>query len=343
MDVRSDARSDVRGDVGSGAISANGADLDPDIRRFVQEVGAAFASHAGFSTMSHPQRREVAEAVRARWAKGGPVMASTREIDVSHQGGAVRVRVHDPGPDGVKSALIYLHGGGWTLFSIDTHDRLMREYAARAGMVVIGVDYALSPEHPFPVALAQVIEVVRWTQAQAADLGIHPERIALGGDSAGGNLALAAASSLRDAGEPNRLAALVLNYAALDAHCSEESIARFGNEHYMLGGEEMDQFWMNYGVTSPELATNPLICPAHARLHDLPPAHFTIAACDILAEQNLAMVDRMRDAGVDVESCVYEGASHSFLEAMSISSLSMRAIDDTCEWLGERLGQTGRF
>jgi len=75
--------------------------------------------------------------------------------------------------------------------------------------------------------------------------------------------------------------------------------------------------------------------PAHARLHDLPPTRFTIAACDILAEQNVAMVEKMRGAGVDVDSRVYEGASHSFLEAMSISSLSLRAIDDTCEWLGE--------
>jgi acetyl esterase len=83
---------------------------------------------------------------------------------------------------------------------------------------------------------------------------------------------------------------------------------------------------------------NPLMCPGRARLDDLPPTHFTIAACDILAEQNLILVEKMRGAGVDVESCVYEGASHSFLEAMSLSSLSLRAIDDTCEWLAECLG-----
>ena len=319
--------------VGSGR--PDGSDLDPDIRRFVREVGAAFASHPDFGKMSFPQQRAVAETVRARWAAGGPVMASTREIGVPCQSGAVRIRVLDPGPHGVKPALIYLHGGGWTLFSIDTHDRLMREYAARAGVVVIGVDYALSPEHQFPVALTQVLEVVRWTHAHADSVGVDRERIAIGGDSAGGNLALAAALSLRDANEVRRISALVLNYAALDTRCSAESIARFGNEHYMLGGAEMDRFWSNYGVTSAQAAANPLMVPAHARLHDLPPTRFTIAACDILAEQNVAMVEKMRGAGVDVDSRVYEGASHSFLEAMSISSLSLRAIDDTCEWLGE--------
>jgi len=320
------------------AMSADGTDLDPDIRRFVREVSAAFASHAGFSTMSYPQQREIAAAVRARWAKGGPVMARTRDISVPHQGGAVRVRVHEPAlSEGVKPALIYLHGGGWTLFSIETHDRLMREYAARAGIVVIGVDYALSPAHRFPVALDQVIEVVRWAQLgdKAHDLPIDAKRIALGGDSAGGNLALAAALSFREAGESRRLAALVLNYAALDTTCSSDSLARFGNEHYMLGGEEMNQFWSNYGVASAALALNPLICPARAQLHGLPPTHFTIAECDILAEQNIAAAEKMRGVGGNVVSCVYEGASHSFLEAMSIASLSVRAIDDTCTWLGE--------
>jgi acetyl esterase len=319
-------------------VAASGTDLDPDIRRFVREVSAAFSSHPAFSTLSHPRQREVAEAVRARWAAGGPTMARTRNLEVRTRSGTVRVRLHDPGARGPKPALIYLHGGGWTYFSIDTHDRLMREYAARADVVVLGVDYALSPEHRFPVALEQVIDVVRWAHEHAADLGIDGERIALGGDSAGGNLTVAASVSLRDAGEPQRVKAMLLNYAALDVECSSESVERFGGEGYMLGGEEMRQFWINYAGSVSRASAEPLITPLHARLTGLPATFLAIATCDILAEQNQLMAEKLLRAGVAVTSNAYTGASHSFLEAMAISALSRQALDDASRWLRAVLG-----
>ena len=317
---------------------AAGADLDPDIRRFIEAVGAAYARYADFDALPWPRKRQIAEEVRAPWAAGGPTMASTTELTVPSGVGPVRLRIHDPSVDRGKPALIYLHGGGWTLFSVDTHDRLMREYAARADVVVIGVDYALSPEAKFPDALTQIISTVRWVRSDGSALDVDPERIALGGDSAGGNLTVAACLALRDAGEPNAVRAMVLNYAAIDFECSAESHRRYGGEGYMLGSDEMRVFWNNY-LRDEADRQNPLARPIRAHLANLPPTFLAIAECDLLAEQSIAMAQKLRAAGVAVRAIVYKGASHSFLEAVSIAAVSERALNETSHWLRETLGR----
>jgi acetyl esterase len=317
-----------------------GAELDPDIRRFVQAIGAEFARYGDFGALPYARKRQIAEAVRAPWAAGGPTMATRTELTIPTAIGPMRARVHNPTRTPRKPALVYLHGGGWTLFSIDTHDRVMREYAARAEIVVIGIDYALSPETRFPGALTQVVDAVRWVREHSAELDVDGRRIALGGDSAGGNLSFAACVKLRDAGEPDAVSGMLLNYAALDMHCSTSALARYGGPGYMLGGDEMSAFWRDYvdGAADPR---DPLVCPIHARLEGLPPAFFAIAECDILAEQNLEAAARLRAAGVSIEAVVYAGASHSFLEAVSIARLSHCAFDDAARWLRALLRRPG--
>jgi len=313
-----------------------GEELDPDVRRFVREMGARWARFPDFATAPAPVARRIAEEVRASWARGGPAMAATVERIVSFGGADVRIRVHDPGPDGAKPALVYLHGGGWTLFSLDTHDRLMREYAARAGVVVVGVEYALSPEAKFPVALRQVCAVVRWLGANATTVGVDRERVALGGDSAGANLTAAACLTLRDEGAGRLVRAMVLNYGVFDRHPSREARERFGGPGFMLGADEMDGLWRNY-LRDERDADDPLACPIHARLAGLPPAFLVIPECDLLAEQSLRMADGLRVAGVRTEAKLYRGASHSFLEAVSIAAVAGRALDETAAWLRREL------
>lgn len=116
-------------------------------------MGQRWRQHPPLNQVSFPEARRIAEDVRSAWTRGGPRMARTEEIMVPAPDGPVRVRILDPLDDGLRPAFVYLHGGGWTLFSIDTHDRLMREYAARSGMMVIAVDYSLSPEVRFPRAI----------------------------------------------------------------------------------------------------------------------------------------------------------------------------------------------
>lgn len=321
------------------ATSANGSDLDPDIRRFIRTISAAGARNPGSDSAPYPQRRRWAEEARAPWRQGGPAMLETQELSVPTRHGNVRVRIHRP-ERGVLPGLIYLHGGGWTLFSIDTHDRVMREYASRAACCVVGIDYALSPEQKFPVPLEQVVDVVNWLAEQGRALGIDAGRLAIGGDSAGANLSVAACVLRRDQSSVPPLLAMVLNYGAFIARCSPDACRRYGGPEYMLGCEEMSEYWRNY-MRSDEDAQDPLVCPLLASLAGLPPAFLAIAECDVLAEQNIEMARRLQGADVPVRSVVYPGASHSFIEAMSIAAVSNRALADASAWLGQVFRRAG--
>ncbi|MDR3511350.1 MAG: alpha/beta hydrolase fold domain-containing protein [Caulobacteraceae bacterium] len=315
-----------------------GADVDPDIRRFVAAMGAGFAAYPPLSSLSFPEQRRVCEQVRAPFTRGGPQPARVFEVTVPAAGREVRLRVYDPVfPRSVASpGLVYLHGGGWTLFSLDTHDRLMREYAARAGVLVIGVDYALSPESKFPVALNEAVAAVWWLRAHAEDVGLDADRLAIGGDSAGANLAISACLALRDAGERDAVKAMVLNYGVFDSDCDTASHRRYGGEGYMLGSGEMAAFWSNYVRGQADLA-EPLARPLHADLAALPPALLVIAECDALHDEDQAMARALAAAGVPTTAKVYAGATHSFLEAVSFAAVSGRALDDTAEWLRRTL------
>jgi acetyl esterase len=267
--------------------------------------------------------------VRAPWARGGPQMASITEQTVA----GVRVRWYDPGPPVEKPVLIYLHGGGWTLFSLDTHDRVMREYAARAGVMVVGIDYALSPEAKYPVALEQVVAVARF-------LGEHNARMAIGGDSAGANLALSACIRLRDEGHARLIRAMVLNYGVFERRSSAEARDRFGGAGNMLTSEEMESFWRNY-LRDDRDADDPLVSPLRADLRGLPRTFLVVPELDLLTEQSLQLADRLAAAGVSVDLEIYRGAVHSFLEAVSIAPIADRAFDDTATWLRGSLPSSG--
>lgn len=321
--------------------SRHGEDLDPGIRAFVKAMGEAWAAHPGFATAPPAEARRIAEAVRAPWARGGPTMAAVTEHRIPARTDPVRVRCYDPGGEGLRPGLVYLHGGGWTIFSLDTHDRLMRELAARAGVAVVGVDYALSPEAKFPVALTQVCAVLGYLASRGSDLGVDPSRLAVAGDSAGANLAVSACLKLRDSGSRVLPAAMALVYGVFDRHSSPKAVERFGGDGYMLGADEMEQFWRNY-LTNEHEAEDPLVCPVRANLEGLPPSLLVVPGCDLLAEQSLRMAGLLEAAGVPVSCELYEGATHSFLEAVSVSSLADRALADTATWLRARLWAPGR-
>lgn len=307
--------------------------LDPEIAAFVEEMRRDWARHPPFMSLPVAEARSVAERVRARWRAGGPAMRQTVDLAAPTPGGPLPLRLYDPGASAPGPALVYLHGGGFTLFSIETHDRLMREYAAAGGFRVIGVEYPLSPEAPYPTALDQLVALARWLDAgEAAALGVNRANFALGGDSAGANLAIAAALRLRDAGASLRPKALLLNYGAFDTYSSDEAEARFGGAGAVLDRAEMEYYHTNY-LGDDRDRDDPYARPLLADLAGLPPAFLVIPECDILSEQSLAMAERMAAAGLDVSSKVYPGATHSFLEAMSVARVAREAISDGAAWL----------
>jgi len=307
-------------------MTAEPDDLHPEIRAFRDFILGGYAGQGAARDRDH--RRQIAEAVRAPLQVGGPVMARTDRMTV----GGRRLVIHRPvESDTPLPVLVYLHGGGWVLFSIDTHDRLMREYAARGGFAVLGVDYSLSPEAAYPRALDDIDAAIDWLEAQGAAFGLDGGRWLIGGDSAGANLSIGATLRRRDHGR-SLPTGMVLNYGAFD-DARRDSHDRYGDDRYMLTPEEMTAFWADYAEGRFD---DPYVRPLKADLTGLPPAHMAIAACDILADENREMAARLAAAGVPVEAHEYAGASHSFLEASATSGLAREALDAAADWMRRR-------
>ena len=312
--------------------------IDPEIQHFLDEMKAGWAKHPAFGTLSFPEQRAVAEQVRARWTEGGPIMTETRELCFDSGAGDLRIRMYRPEGAGTAApALVYLHGGGFTLFSIDTHDRLMREYAAAGGFVVIGVDYPLSPEHKYPVALDRIEALILWLKDHGADWGIDPARLAMGGDSAGANLSFATALRLRAQGEGKLVRAILSNYGYFSTEVSDEAEARFGGPGSIMDRAEAQSYYANYLGRWDIESRDPLVCPLLADMTGMPPVFLVIPKCDLLAEQSIAMAALLREQGVETETTIYAGATHSFLEAMSVAQIARNAIDDGAQFVSRRL------
>lgn len=265
------------------------------------------------------------------------------------RGRRVLVRVHRPRTDAVLPALVYLHGGGWVFGSLDTCDRLMRELALAGDVAVVGVDYALSPEAVFPQAAEECAAVFRQVMAEAATWGLDPQRMVLGGDSAGGNLAFATALLLRDAradpapdGAPDgappqvwrALRGVLAIYPVCDSAMDSASYAEFATG-YGLDAADMAWFWARY---IPDAATRaaPLASVGRAALHALPPVLILAAELDVLCGEGEAMAARLREAGVAVCYEVARGAWHGFLGHSPSAALSRKALSQAGDWLRER-------
>lgn len=315
-------------------------DTDP---RWDPEMLAAMARLEARATALPPQTltlpldgaRATGEALHSDTV-AGPAMALTEDRWLPIMGRRLLCRFHRPAriADGLSDAapvLIYLHGGGWVWNSIDTHDRLMREYAAAAGCAVIGPDYALSPEAAFPQALEETAAVVRWVAAHGADWGVDPARIVIGGDSAGGNLAAAAALLLRDTDPNLRLAGLLLNYGVFDARLDTPSYDEFA-DGYRLTRDKMRFYWDCY-CPRPADRLNPLASPLRADLAGLPPVLLHWAALDVLSGENAAMAERLRAAGVPLEAEVFPGVAHGFLREIAEVARAREAVEKAGGWL----------
>jgi acetyl esterase len=310
---------------------AKPAPLDPQVQLFVQRMGADATKFPRRDTVSIAEGREIAEQVRAPWTAGGPVMERTTEQTVPTRHGEVLIRTYYPKERRMPGAFLYIHGGGFVLFSINTHDRLMREYADRAGIVVIGINYTRAPEAKFPQPIEECIDTVSWLIANAAEIGFDPKQFFIGGDSAGGNLSLCTSLHFRDRGA-SPIRGMVLNYMGVSTDLYQDSVVRYGAGDYGLSLHMMVWFYRNY-LGRKEDYTDTRMNLLDAELQGVPPAFLVIAECDPLYDGQIEMVDKMKAAGVDVDSKVYKGTVHSFLEAISVAEIANVAFDDTVHWL----------
>ena len=282
--------------------------------------------------------RHAARTLRLPWNAGGPVMAETREGTVA----GLRCRLHAPvRADAPQPFTVYLHGGGWTLLDIDTHDDLARRIAAASTRPVLLVDYPRAPEHAFPGALRRLHTLVAALGTAELAAGLAPTDIVLSGDSAGANLALALSLLLRDEGGV-RPKGLALLYGSFTPAFDTPSHFAYGTGTLPLTTARMQWFWDNY-VPDRAHRQNPLASPAQGDLSELPAIFLGVAQYDILYDENFEIAARLGAAGVDVTLRTYPRTIHGFAEAAGAvgSPVAQRALTDLGHFIAEQLQTEG--
>ena len=261
-------------------------------------------------------------------ALAGPRQEVARVEDRTIPGPAqpIPVRVYWPEAGKKLPALVYYHGGGWVIGNLDSVDRSCRALANASGCVLISVDYRLAPEHKFPAAVEDADAAVRYVAEHAAEFDIDPNRIAVGGDSAGANLATVACLIARDRGGP-KIAFQLLVYPVTDYDDDRASSHEFA-QGYFLTRPMMDYFWGHY-LAQPVDGRNPHASPIKAEsLAGLPPAMVITAECDPIRDQGEAYAQRLRESGVPVSLKRYEGAIHVFFNLAGVVDSGRQAIAD---------------
>jgi acetyl esterase len=283
-------------------------------------------------TLSIEQARaaDLAE-IRAAAGTGEPVGAvANREIP--GPGGPLPIRIYRPylPPSTTRQvtarpALVYFFGGGWTLGSLDTGDAICRSLTNATQCVTVAVQYRLAPEHPFPAAVLDCQAGLNWVAEHAAELNVDADRLAVGGDSAGGNLAAAVTLLAREHGGP-KLCHQLLVYPNTDYRSDTESL-REGTDPLLFNRWSVEWYWKHY-LSSEEDGLNPLASPLRAEdLTDLPPATVITAEYDPLRDEGEKYADRLRESGVPVEARRFDGMVHGFFAMSGALDRSREAID----------------
>jgi acetyl esterase len=249
--------------------------------------------------------------------------------------GEIPVRIYQPQGGGVKPVLVYFHGGGWVIGSLDSYDATCRELAQGAGCVVVSIDYRLAPEHRYPAAPNDCYAGLAWVAANAASLGADAKRLAVGGDSAGGNLSAVVSQMARDQGGP-AIRFQLLIYPVTDADFTTPSYAQ-NAEGYLLTTSAMKWFWGHYA--SDAQRREPYASPLRAKdLSGLPPAWVCTAEFDPLRDEGEAYAKRLQQAGVSTALTRYDGLIHGFISMGLVSARAQTAIDEAVAALKKGLG-----
>ena len=236
----------------------------------------------------------------------------------------IPLRIYTPEAIAPFPLLVYFHGGGWVIGDLETVDSICRTLANQANCVVVSVDYRLAPEHKFPAALEDAYAATKWVAQNASDLNGDKTRIAVAGDSAGGNLAAAVALMARDRGEPPLVYQLLI-YPATQYNANTESYRQNG-EDYLLTTDDMTWFWNHYLAREAD-GNNSYASPLlESNLSNLPPTLILTAEFDPLRDEAEAYAVRLQDAGVSVKSSRYDGTIHGFVNMAKMLSQGQEAL-----------------
>jgi acetyl esterase len=303
--------------------------LDPQIATLIEELDAGFPPVQG---MTGAQARATIRSRLVPPAEPEPV-AEVRDETIPGPGGGIPVRIYRPDRPGDLPILVYAHGGGFVFCDLDSHDGLCRDFANRLAAVVISVAYRLAPENQWPDAAEDFYAVVRWAADNAGSVGGDARRVAVGGDSAGGNLAAVAALMARDRGGPP-IAAQLLIYPVIAADFDNESYRLFGKGFYNPK-PALQWYWDQYVPTLAD-REHPYASPLRANLEGLPPAIVVAAGHDPLRDECLAYADALEAAGVVTVRCLFEGGIHGFM-TMPMLKIALEARRQACLELAQLL------
>jgi len=305
--------------------------LDPTLEAVLEQLSAAGGPKI------HEVGPEEARTFYASMQLPAPEvpLASVEDRNIPGPEGEIPIRIYKPEAPGPLPALLYFHGGGWVIGSIETHDASCRELADKAGCAVVSVGYRLAPEHRYPAAADDCYAATCWLAEHGAALGIDPARMAAGGDSAGGNLTAVVAQMARDRGGPQLRLQLLL-YPVTDADFERPSYVENG-EGYLLEAAAMRWFFDHY-APEPRQRAEPYCSPLQARdLAGLAPALVITAEFDPLRDEGEAYAERLKAAGVPTTHTRYAGMTHGFFSMSAIVDGARQAVEQAATALREAL------
>ena len=255
-------------------------------------------------------------------------LARIEDVTVAGAAGAIGARLYAPSQAKGLPCILYIHGGGWVICDLDSHDLLARALAKESGCAVLSVDYRLAPEHPFPAGLLDCRAALLWLRDHGASLGLDGSRIAVAGDSAGGNLAAALCLLMRDEA-PKLIRHQALIYPVADNNFDRASYLEYDDD-YGLTRDEMIWFWRHY-LAKPQDADHPHVSILRAPdLGNLPPATVTSAEFDVLRDEGESYAERLRAAGNQVTLRRVAGTCHGYAHLVS----TVRQADEHAALLG---------
>ena len=306
--------------------------LDAQIAGFLQQLEAAGAQP--FHALPPVEACEAFSKLNAMLPGSSAPVASIDNRSVPGPAGEIPVRVYTPEGDGPFPVLVYIHGGGFVIGSLDDYEPVCQELCSRVGCVVVSVDYRLAPEHPFPAAPDDAFAATQWVAGHAVELNADPARIAVGGDSAGGNLAAVVALRAREAGGPALVGQLLI-YPTVQAGEVTPSIEE-NAEGYLLTRADMEYFFNHYAGQETDL-NNPDLAPLRSdNLGGLPPAWVRTCEFDPLRDEGEAYAQALEAAGVPVSARRIDGSIHGSWSFFTVLALGGVMMDEAVEWLKSR-------
>jgi acetyl esterase len=305
--------------------------LDPQAQAVLDQLAAL--GIPDFTTLEPQAARQLSNVL----PPSPPEVASVQDRKVPGPAGEIPVRVYTPEGSAPFPGLVYFHGGGFVICGLDSHDGVCRELANESGCVVVSVDYRMAPEARFPAAPEDCYAATCWVAENAGEVGVDALRLAVGGDSAGGNLAAVVSLMARDRSGP-ALRHQLLVYPVTD--CSFSTASYLENaEGYMLTREMMEWFWGHY-LGSEGDGTHAYASPLRAeKLSGVPPAHLITAEFDPLRDEGEAYAERLRAAGVAVTGKRYDGVIHGFFSMSDAIDAGRAAIREAGREMRLALGR----